>query len=210
MKVCTFFFAILAFLFLSSCKNAAENSRQKLLDAFKDQKVDSSWNFETTENDSIKTSAFKNKAIGEQIVLQARDTSLVIGYFSHENKRTQSSTMYKSQLVRRDSLLYVVLNDPSGKQIDKVMLPAAKKTLTPTQPTPGGSFGSFEKCFYDFNCKERSQLQCLANETCKPVRADIDCCLPDGQCYSILIVINPTRLICSIAVIDMPPIFAIE
>jgi hypothetical protein len=210
MKLIIFFFASMAFTFLFSCKNAAENPKQNLLDAFKNQKIDSSWNFETMENDSMKTSAFKNKAIGEQIVLQALDTNLVIGYFSHESKRTHSSTLYKSLLVRQGSLLYIVITDPSDKQIDKVVLPAAKKTPSTTQPTPGGSFGSFDKCFYEFNCKERSQLQCLANETCKPVRADIDCCLPDGNCYAILIVINPTRLLCSIVVVDVPPIFAIE
>src|SRR6266404_3063645 len=157
MKKNICFFLFLAFTVFLSCKNATENPKQKLLNAFKDQKIDSAWNFETAENDSMKTAAFRNKAIGERIEISSRDTSLVIGFFSRENKLTHSSMLFKSELFRHDSLLYVEITDPSGKQIDKILLPSAKKRVSITAPAQPSitTFGNFDACFYDFNCKQR-------------------------------------------------------
>jgi len=206
-----FFIFLLSIIFFS-CKSKTENPKQKLLDAFAKQNIDSTWNFETYEDDSSRMAAFKNKNIREHISLPDKDTSVVIGFFSKEDKMNHSSTKYKAELFRRDSSLYIDITDPSDKQLDRIALRAAhKKQAVPSvAPAATGSFGSLNDCFYDFNCNQRSHLQCLANQMCQPVYADIDCCLPDGQCYAILVIIFPTRPLCSVISAQVPEVFARE
>lgn len=207
MKKCISFplFILMAALF--SCNDSkVESPKQELLDAFKDQKIESDFNFETSENDSLTTAAFKNKAISNQIMLTTRDTSLVIGYFSEKNKKTSSSSVHKYELIMHDSAVYIEISDATKKIIDKITYPAIiDNTGGVTPPVPDG-FDSINDCIADFNCTRRGALQCQANKTCSPVGAALLCCLTNGQCFSVHLLITPNIPICSIKSSRIPDI----
>jgi len=191
-------FLVIASLF--SCSNQKiNNPKQKLFDAFQTEKIDPSWNFETVENDSMITSIFKNKAVGDRIFLSTLDTSIVLDYFSQENKLTHSSLMFKSKLIRQDSLLYIEVADAANKLIRRISYPTMKNRIPDgSAPPVSGGFGSLEDCIDDFYCTHMGELLCQANRTCFPVRSEITCCFKDGRCVFILIAVSPTKRSCSL------------
>ena len=205
-------FPLLIFIVtLFSCNDSKVKSpKQELLDSFKDQKIESAFNFETSENDSLVTNAFKNKAVSGQIMLTTRDTSIVIGYFSEKNKKTASSSALKYELIMRDSVVYIEISDAAKKIIDKIIYPAIKSTTGGIPPPLPDGFNSINDCIADFNCHRLGELQCQANKTCKPVGAGIICCLTNGQCFSIHFLITPNTPICSIRINQIPDILVLR
>ena len=200
------------FMVFNSCGNlkTVETPKQKLLNAFKDRGIDTTWNFETSETDSLMTAAFRNKTIGEQIQISG-DTNIIIGYFSRENKLSRSSTTFRAEVIKRDSTLYIESKDAAGKLVDRIDYPAVSKRPAGSGTgvvVPGG-FNSLEDCIKDFNCKHRGELLCQANATCRPVRGGIDCCLTNGQCFEILIIVTPTNPRCSIVVAHVPDLYLV-
>ena len=212
MKKSTPFLLLLFFLSLLACRESKiGNPKQQLLETFKSQNIDPSWNFETTENDSMEIASFKNKSIREQILLlSSSDTSLVLDFVSVKKKGSSTTTIFKSELIKHDSIFYIERSDAAGKEIDKIMFPVIHKKPTTVTAAGPDLFTSVTACLNDFMCKHRGEMQCQANQTCRPAIGDVDCCLTNGQCIDILIVINPTKLLCSILADLNPDILVLQ
>jgi hypothetical protein len=197
----------LAVILLSCNDPKKTDSKQELLNTFKDEKIEGKFNFETSENDSLTRVAFKNKSVGKELTISAKDTNVVLGYFMEKGKNADKSTPYRSELIKRDTVIYIEITDAAKNVIDKVTLPAPEKRLGDSTTTPPlGGFNSINDCINDFNCKQRGALQCQANRTCKPAYAAIVCCLTSGQCFSIHFIIMPTRPACWLRPYDFPDI----
>ena len=204
MKKKTFLILLPVLAILFSCSSTKINDQQrKLREAFKNQNIDKSWHFETTENDSTKISLLKNKDIKGQILFSTPDTSLLYGYFLEENKTTGTRRYFIAELTRKDSLLYIEMKDPGNKVISRLNFPAMKNEIpengdNPPPPSPC-PYSSLEECVDRFAMSSQfEELQEQANKTCRLVRTAVICCSKDGNSYCVLFAISPNAPRCVI------------
>ena len=108
--------------------------------------------------------------------------------------RNSGLTVTKTELMRADNALAIVVTDfNTGAAISKDTFPPPQPH-NPSAPT----FDSLQACIDDFNCKHRGELLCEANRTCKDQFAALTCCLKSGQCFSVHLIIRPTRPLCQL------------
>ncbi len=151
--------------------------------------------FATEEQDNQVVTSLTNSAVRNLITLDPKATNLVLRYTGVKDKKTNSTQTTKTEVIKTgDAVALQVTDIATGQVVSKDSFPTAEPHL-PSGPT----FDTLEACIADFNCKRRGELQCEANRTCKNQFAALTCCLKNGQCFSVHLIIRPTRLRCLIA-----------
>jgi hypothetical protein len=151
--------------------------------------------FETREDDAQAVASLTNPAVRSLIRLEPGTNSVVLSYTSVKDKKSNATKTYKSEVNRAGEALSILVTDfATGEVVSKDPFPVA----TPHDPAGGPKFDTLEACIADFNCKHRGELQCEANRTCKNQFAALTCCLNNGQCFSVHLIIRPTSLRCQI------------
>jgi hypothetical protein len=145
--------------------------------------------FETMEDDRQSVTSLTNSAVRSLIKFEGDTNDVVLRYTSVKDKSSHATKTYKTEVSRADNALQLVVTDfNTGEVVSKDAL----------QPAGAPKFDTLEECIADFNCKHRGELLCEANRTCKPQFAAMTCCLNNGQCFSVHLVIMPTSFRCQI------------
>ena len=159
----------------------------------------SQFDFERKEDDTQIVSSFTNRNLKNVVRVEPGTNNIVLKYTSVKDKGRNTTQVSKTELTRSDKTLAIVVTDfNTGAAI-------SKDTFPPPGPHAGPTFDSLEACIEDFNCKRKGELLCEANRTCKNQYAALTCCLKNGQCFSVHLVIMPTRPFCRL--IDLIPNF---
>ena len=154
----------------------------------------SAFDFERTENDTQIVSSFTNRSLKNVVTVQPGQNNIVLKYTSVKDKGRNTVQVTKTELTRADNALAIVVTDfNTGAAISKDTFPPPQPH-NPSAPT----FDSLQACIDDFNCKHRGELLCEANRTCKDQFAALTCCLKNGQCFSVHLIIRPTRPLCQL------------
>lgn len=183
--------ALLSLGFANACRTGQPDAREELVRSLKGQDVNG-YLFATKEEADRVTTTLTNPAIANPVKLDSSN-SLVIGYASVKDKKTNATQILKAEIVRIDNGTRLRATDMNANRqvIDELFNPR----LCPGQPV----FNNLDECFDDFNCKVKPELECEANKSCKTLFFDVDCCLKDGTRLEALVIIKPTRLRCLIA-----------
>lgn len=160
----------------------------------------SGFEFSTREDDAIGFAAFTNRAVRDLITLEKGTNNVVLQYARIKDKKANTTKTYKTEVVRKDTRISVRVTD-----FDTNAVISDDDTEPPPPPPRGGDFNTLEECLADFNCKHRGEVQCAANRTCKTQIVGIMCCLTNGQCISVHLVIKPNSLKCSLLEIGQVP-----
>jgi hypothetical protein len=183
---------LLSFIAVGACKTMTTDPRSELLRAVKDPRAES-FLFATSEDESQAIASLTNPAARGVVTLDKGDTTMVLRYTTVRDKKTNTTRTYRSEAVKSGSTLALVVTDAvTGQVVDKNVFPPP--SLHPGEP----KFATLEDCIKDFNCKHLGELQCEANRTCKNQFAALTCCLTNGQCFSVHLIIPPTRRICQL------------
>ncbi|HTG93852.1 MAG TPA: hypothetical protein VL866_14770, partial [Pyrinomonadaceae bacterium] len=165
--------------------------KAELTNALKGADV-SQFDFERKEDDTQIVSSFTNRNLKNVVRLEPNTNNIVLKYTSVKDKGRNTTQVSKTELTRSDKTLAIVVTDfNTGAAI-------SKDTFPPPGPHAGPTFDSLEACIDDFNCKHRGELLCEANRTCKDQFAALTCCLKNGQCFSVHLIIRPTRPLCQL------------
>jgi hypothetical protein len=190
---------VLLFLgFVCSCNTTMPNPREELLRSLKGANVEG-YNFETSEDDAQVVASLTNSAVRKLIKLDSGAANLVLRYTRIKDKNTNTSRIYKTEITKTGNDLTLLVTDiATGEVTSTKTFPAPKShsNTDTTGPTP--SFDTLQDCVKDFDCTRRGAIQCEANRTCEAQFADLDCCLKNGQCFSVLLIIRPTSFICAL------------
>ena len=154
----------------------------------------SAFDFERREDDTQIVSSFTNRSLKNVVRVEPGQNNIVLKYTSVKDKGRNTTQITKTELTRADKALAIVVTDfNTGAAISKDTFPPPQPH-NPSAPT----FDSLEACIDDFNCKHRGELLCEANRTCKDQFAALTCCLKSGQCFSVHLIIRPTRPLCQL------------
>ena len=181
--------ALLSLSFVFSCKTNPPDAREELVRSLKGADVNG-YLFATKEEEDRITTSLTNPALGNPVKLDSNN-SLVLGYASVKDKKTNATKTLKAEVVKIDNALKLHVTDIGTNQLvlDEVFVPRACPAGEPV-------FGTLTECFNDFNCKVRPELQCEANRTCRNLLFGLDCCLKDGTRIEALMIIRPTARRC--------------
>ena len=161
----------------------------------------SAFDFERKEDDTQIVSSYTNRNLKNVVRVEPGTNNIVLKYTSVKDKGRNTTQVSKTELTRSDKTLAIVVTDfNTGAAISKDTFPPP----TPHNPS-GPTFDSLEACIEDFNCKHKGELLCEANRTCKDQFAALTCCLKNGQCFSVHLIIRPTRPLCRL--LDLIPNF---
>lgn len=193
------FVALLSFVLVCSCtQSAPEDPRKELLDSVEGANVEG-YLFAFKEDAARMTSSLSNRSLQDLVQLGERDAGLVLGYTRVKDNQTKTATTYKSEVVKKDSSLALVVTDlATDKVVDRQDFPVPGPACEPP-----GEFDSLAACVEEFNCTRKGALLCEANRTCEPQFAALTCCLKNGQIFSVHLIIKPTRIRCQIAIPDL-------
>jgi hypothetical protein len=145
-----------------------------------------------TEDSTHVTTSQRIEATNDLITLGKDDTSLILGTKSITDKKTNTTTSYRTEVIRKDKSLTLVVTDlDTGRLIESHPFPAAGPGCF-----PAGEFDSLNACIAAFQCDKGAELLCQANRTCKPQFVGLTCCLKDGTAFSVHLVIRPTSFRC--------------
>jgi len=203
--VFSFLAVVFALLLVSSCKQETgqappsasptpqSDPKAELANALKGADV-SNFDFERREDDTQIVSSFTNRNLKNVVRVEPGQNNIVLKYTSVKDKSKNTTQVSKTELTRAENALAIVVTDfNTGAAI-------SKDTFPPPQPhePSGPTFDSLTACIDDFNCKHRGELLCEANRTCKDQFAALTCCLKNGQCFSVHLIIRPTRPLCQL------------
>ena len=193
----------------SSCKpTTGSDPREELVRSLKGANVEG-FLFATEEDEEQVISTLTNPIVRDLIGISSGASGVVLRYASVKDKKANTATTYKTEIVRTNTELTLrATNVVTGEAVIELRHPAPKPATSGASCGPP-VFNSTKDCVNDFNCKEGANLLCVANRTCQPQFADIDCCLSNGQIVSIFLMIRPTSFICQLRALvpDLPGIF---
>lgn len=178
--------------FVCSCKTTVPDLKEDFVRSLKGANVDG-YHFAIEENQTQFVVSLTNDAVRDLIRLDGGPIDLVLKYTRIKDKEANTAKTFKTSVVKTDSTLALLVKDfVTGEVVSRKVFPA---------PEPLPTFDSLEDCINDFNCKRRAALQCEANRTCEDQYASLTCCLDDGQCFSVHLIIRPTRLKCRLTAV---------
>ncbi len=179
-----------------SCKTKMPDPREQLVRSLKGANVEG-YNFATEEGETQAIASLTNSAVRNLIKLDSSATNLVVRYTSAKDKKVNTTRTYKTEIVKAGTALTLVVTDmATGEVVTRKAFPAPEPHKATDTAGPPPTFDSLEDCIRDFNCTRRGALQCEANRTCEDQFAALICCLKNGQCFSVHLIIRPTTLIC--------------
>ena len=189
MKQLVVLFCLSGFMCLLSCTpTAVDTAKQELLKAIADEQISADFTYTATTSDAGTTTVFRNDAVNEKLVLESRDTTILLGFYTERKKGEKAGTIYKSQLRLKDSVLTIEVTDLKGNLQDRVAYPTPQQVLK--APAPGGH-DTIDECLDELFCQFEA-LRCEANKDCETKYYAVICCLNDGSCYSIHFFFPPT------------------
>lgn len=147
-----------------------------------------------TEDSTHVTTTQRIEATNDLIMLGKEDTSLILGTKSVKDKKTNTTSFYRTEVIRKDTALSLAVTDlATGRLLEEHPFPTAGPGCF-----PAGEFDSLNACIAAFNCDKGSELLCEANRTCRPQFVGLTCCLKDGTAFSVHLVIRPTSFRCQL------------
>ncbi|MCA1408953.1 hypothetical protein I6F26_32840 [Ensifer sp. IC3342] len=177
------------------------SAQGKSLDAIKAELVRSlkgadvtDYLYSYSEEEAQTTSALTNKAVKDVVSLDKGASAVVLRYTRIEDKKSNTSKGYKSEIIKEGETLALVITDlNTDKVIQKKSFPTAGPACQ-----PAGQFDSVNACIDEFNrsCTLRCPLQTEANRTCENQFAALTCCLNDGSIISVHLIIPPDNWRC--------------
>ena len=189
--------ALLSLVLLCACdKTAPPDPRSELLDSLKGANVEG-YHFAFEEDQARTTSSLTNPAVRDLVQLGQGDSETVLGYTRVKDDKTNTTTTYRSEVVKKgESLALEVTDLATDRIVDQGTFPVPGPACEP-------QFETLAACVEQFNCDHKGALLCEANRTCKPQFAALTCCLTNGQIFSVHLVIPPTSRRCLIVVPDL-------
>jgi hypothetical protein len=156
------------------------------------------FNFGTEENETQTISSLTNSAVRQLVTLDGGTTNLVLRYTSVKGKKTNVTRTSRAEIVKSGKELTLQVTDiANGEVIFRQRFPVPE----PHQRAGGiggpPTFDTLEAWLRDFDCTRRGTLQCEANRTCQDQYAALTCCLTNGQCFSVHLIIKPTTFKCT-------------
>lgn len=208
MKRSTVSLAVLVFYLgaVGACGPPASDPKGGLIQAANGADL-KGYSFASTDDDSEATASFTSPALKTPTILE-NDGTLVVGYKAVRDKKKNTTTNYRQDIIRSGRSLSFVITDLGTNQV------VERQTLTipppppPPPPPPLPTCPTCDKAFADFNCNRRPSLQCEANRTCRIQLTEVVCDNSPGQgCPHWLVLVAPTRRVCSIANFPLPDQF---
>jgi len=179
-----------------SCKTTRSDPREDLVRSLKGANVEG-YHFATKEDDTQVIASLTNSAVRNLIKFDGGVTNLVLRYTSVRDKSTNTTRTYKTEITKAGTALTLLVTDiATGEVVSKDTFPAPESHRKTDTTGRGPTFDSLEDCIRDFDCTRRGALQCEANRTCQDQFAALICCLKNGQCFSVHLIIRPTTLRC--------------
>jgi hypothetical protein len=177
----------LSLLLAGACATTTPDPRAALRRAINDPQADA-YLFTTAEDGGLVKSSLVNPAVRDRIRLPEGDTSFNVGYTSIRDKGTNSTKIYRSDVVKSGRTVSLVVKDvSSGAVIDTIVFPE----LPPRGSGPP-IFPSLEDCI----CKGVGPAQCEADRTCRPQVIGLICCTGGDVCLSVHILVVPKAWRC--------------
>ena len=189
-----------------SCKTTIPDLRGELVRSLKGENVDG-FHFATEEDESQTVASLTNSIVRNIITLDNNTTNLVLKYTLVKEMKASTKRTYKTEVVKTDSDLTLMVTDMvTGEVVNRTAFPEPEP-----QELPDGqqTFDTLDECIADFNCTTSPALQCEANRTCEDQLASLFCCLNDGLCYSVHLIIKPTAIKCKLSIVTPLGVFVI-
>ena len=187
-------FVWLGFGLLSSCTTAMPDAREDLRRSLKGADV-KDYVLTVNDDDAETREALTNPAVRNVITMDRGTPNVVLRYTRVHDKKTNTRKTYRAEAVRSgNEITLVVTNVATNEVVSKRTFPAPQRHATAAGSPP--TFKTLADCIGDFNCTRGGALQCEANRTCQNQFAALLCCLDNGQCISVHLVINPTSPRC--------------
>jgi len=187
---------LFSFVVLCSCNTATKDPKQEFVRSLQSANVQG-YLFSSKEDEDKLTVALTNGAVRKLMPLDKAAPNVVLQYTRIKDKRTDATRTYRTEVVGKESAIALQVTDlASNKVVSQETFPAPVRGKK--SPAVGETFDSLDACLKNFDCTQRPALQCQANSTCKVLQAGVDCCLNDGQCFSVLEVVRPTSLRCQV------------
>jgi len=190
----SFLVALLALGALASCKPTTADGTD-LRESLRDVDVQGYF-YAKVDDDIASTESLTNPAVAKLTPLDKSTTKVVLGYKRVHDKRANTTKTYRAETLRSGNDISLVVTDIATNEV------VVKDRFPPPQPHADG-FDTLQECINDFFCKEGAALQCEANRTCKAQFAALICCLKNGTCFSVHLIIRPNRLRCFL--VDLIP-----
>jgi hypothetical protein len=157
------------------------------------------FHFATEEDESQTVASLTKSAVRNRVTLDNSTANLVLKYTLVKEKKAGAQRTYKTEVVKTGKKLALVVTDiASNEVVSRTEFPEPQQHDLPDGPA---TFDSLEECIADFYCTTAPALQCEANRTCKDQYWCLLCCLNDGMCFSVLLMIRPTALRCKLSVL---------
>ena len=176
---------------LYSCGPARLDPREDLLRSLRGEDLQGFY-FVHKVTDGEEIATLTNSAVRDVINVNEDDTGGVLRYTRVRDKAANTVRTTKTEIVRKGTSLSLQVTDIGNNEV----------VSTHTFPTPvtrhADGIDSLQDCLREFDCINRGPLQCEANRTCKDQFAAIECCLSDGQCFSVHLIIRPTTPRCQL------------
>lgn len=143
-----------------------------------------------------------NPAVGDILALAEDTPSLVLNYSTVRNAEGGAQTS-KSELLRTPDGVVIRHTDvATGKLLAEVDLPAA------SEHDDDHVFDTLQECIAAFQESEvQAQFQAEANKTCRTQYPHLHCCLRNGNCFSVVLIVRPTSWKCLVSVAYDPAEF---
>jgi hypothetical protein len=188
--------ALLVIGLVAACRPTLQDPREAFVRSLGNVNVER-FEFATREDDVQTVASLTNPAVRSFIRFDVDTTNVVLRYTRETDRKSNAARTYRSEVVKTGTeLAFVVTDIASGEVVMRELFPAPKKHHGTDAAGKPSDFDSLEDCINDFNCKRRGELVCEANRTCEPQLAALTCCLKNGQCFSVHLVIMPTSLRC--------------
>lgn len=176
---------------ICACSTATPDPREELVRLLKGANVDL-YHFATSEDDAQVVTSLTNSALRSVINLDSGDSNVVLRYASVKDKKANTTKVYKAEISKTGAELTLLVADFDTNEV------VTRKTFPAPEPhdETGPKFDTLEDCIKDFNCQRKGALQCEADRTCEPQLAALTCCLTNGQCFSVHLVVRPNTFRC--------------
>jgi hypothetical protein len=193
------FCSTIVLLFLGlvcSCVTMTPDPREELLRSLKGANVEGYY-FATKDSDTQVIASLTNNAVRNFIKLDSDNTNVVLRYTSVKDKNLNSTRTYKTEITKTGTALTLLVTDiTTSEVVTKQTFPAPELHKKADATGRLLTFDSLEDCIRDFDCAQSGAFQCDANRTCQPQLVALTCCLNNGQCFSVHLIIRPNTRRC--------------
>lgn len=189
---------LLALGVVCSCNTPTPDPRADLVRSLKGANVEL-YHFATNEDEAQAIASLTNSEVRNLIKFDSAATNVILRYTSVKDKKTNTTKVYKAEITKAGAELTLLVTDFATSEVVTSKTFPVPEAHPPTD-TGGGPppFDSLEACIKDFNCTRKGALQCEADRTCEAQLAALTCCLTNGQCFSVHLIVRPSTWRCTL------------